>query len=72
MMPPRPALESDVASVPGSLPLNLLYVGDITDRPTLDEAYYRQLFRGESHFVGRETYCTARGDSRCEIVARRP
>ncbi|UJR85791.1 hypothetical protein [Sandaracinus amylolyticus] len=52
--------------------MNLLYVGDITQRPTLDEDYYRRLFRGSDHFVADETKCLARGDARCEIVARRP
>lgn len=51
--------------------MNLLYVGDITGRPTLDEDYYRKLFRGGDAFTAVETHCLARGDARCEIVARR-
>ena len=51
--------------------MNLLYVGDITKRPTLDEAYYARLFRGGQGFTADETHCLARGDARCEVVARR-
>jgi hypothetical protein len=51
--------------------MNLLYVGDITARPELDEAYYRTLFRGGESFTAREIKCLARGDARCEFVAER-
>lgn len=51
--------------------MNLLYVGDITDRPKLDESYYRELFRAEGHFTATETKCRARGDAGCVITARR-
>lgn len=51
--------------------MNLLYVGDITAAPRLDDAYYRKLFRAGGHFVADETACKARGDARCEITARR-
>jgi predicted hydrocarbon binding protein len=51
--------------------MNLLYVGDITKRPELDDAYYRSLFRGGESFTARETKCLARGDARCEFVAER-
>ena len=50
--------------------MNLLYVGDITTGPQLDETYYNRLFRGE-RFVAHETACIAKGDPRCEIVATR-
>lgn len=51
--------------------MNLLYVGDATKRPTLDEAYYAQISGGAALFTAEETKCTARGDARCEVVARR-
>lgn len=51
--------------------MNLLYVGDITERPNLDEAYYRERFRTGEQFTAEETKCLASGDARCEIVARR-
>lgn len=47
--------------------MNLVYVGDITQRPVLDEAYYVSLFRGAEHFVGVEKQCLARGDKACVI-----
>lgn len=51
--------------------MNLLYVGDITGAPTLDDAYYAQLFRGGRVFVAEEIACVAKGDPRCELVATR-
>jgi hypothetical protein len=51
--------------------MNLLYVGDITSAPSLDEAYYTQLFRGGGAFAAEEIACVAKGDPRCEIVAAR-
>lgn len=51
--------------------MNLLYVGDITARPTLSEDYYRALFRDGRCFEAEETACLARGDARCELTARR-
>jgi len=50
--------------------MNLLYVGDITQRPTLSEDYYLELFRGPRRFVAEETRCAAMGHSHCEITAR--
>lgn len=51
--------------------MNLLYVGDITSAPELDEAYYNRLFRGGGGFTATEIACVAKGDPRCEIVAAR-
>ncbi len=53
--------------------MNLLYVGDITASPPpgLNEAYYAKLFREGDHYVAQETKCIARGDSHCEVTARR-
>jgi predicted hydrocarbon binding protein len=51
--------------------MNLLYVGDATSRPVLDEQYYVRLFRGGDRFVAEETECLARGDARCTFEAKR-
>lgn len=51
--------------------MNLLYVGDITTGPELNETYYVQLFRSGERFVAEETRCLAMGDTHCEIVATR-
>lgn len=51
--------------------MNLLYVGDATSRPVLDDAYYVRLFRGGERFEGEEVSCIARGDARCVLEARR-
>jgi len=50
--------------------MNLLYVGDITARPTLSEDYYVKLFRGPRRFIAEETSCIAMGHAHCEITAR--
>ncbi|MDP3275504.1 MAG: hypothetical protein Q8Q09_09940 [Deltaproteobacteria bacterium] len=49
--------------------MNLMYVGDITTRPELTEAYYVELFRGGDAFHAVETSCMARGDAHCELKA---
>ncbi len=51
--------------------MNLLYVADITAAPTLDEAYYAKHFREGGAFGAHEIACAAKGDPRCEIVARK-
>lgn len=51
--------------------MNLLYVGDITARPALTEAYYRELFSHAEVFRSTETRCLARGDSHCEVLVER-
>lgn len=51
--------------------MNLLYHGDITARPSLDEAYYAKLFESKGRFVAEEVACRASGAARCEFVARR-
>jgi predicted hydrocarbon binding protein len=50
---------------------NLLYTGDITQKPELTEEYYRKLFSGANTFVAREVQCRGKGDPFCEIVAER-
>lgn len=51
--------------------MNLLYVGDITLRPALSEAYYSTLFRDARSFTAHATGCLACGDDRCVLVATR-
>lgn len=51
--------------------MNLLYVGDITQGPELDEAYYLSLFRKSDSFVAEEVSCLSKGDPVCEIRATR-
>lgn len=49
--------------------MNLLYVGDITQKPTLNEAYYQKTFSAETSFIAREVACRAKGDDACRFVA---
>lgn len=51
--------------------MNLLYVGDITQGPELSDAYYKQVFRSPSRFVGTEVLCRAVGDPLCLFIAQR-
>ena len=51
--------------------MNLLYHGDITKKPALDDKYYKHLFSHPGHFSAEETACRAHGAPRCEFVARR-
>jgi hypothetical protein len=51
--------------------MNLLWVGDLTSRPVLDNAYYNSLYSASESFVGEEIRCRSRGDDRCTIVATR-
>lgn len=51
--------------------MNLLWVGDITKRPTLDAAYYESIYASPESFVGDEVRCRAKGDPCCTIVADR-
>jgi len=47
--------------------MNLLYFGDITEKPELNEAYYDKLFRSEGSFVGKQVKCRSMGDDYCEV-----
>lgn len=49
--------------------MNLLYKGDITKRPKLDEEFYVYLFRQGRMFVGRETQCRSMGKNYCVVEA---
>lgn len=51
--------------------MNLLYHGDITQRPALSDTYYRELFRSPRSFEAAETQCRAKGDPYCEFLALR-
>lgn len=51
--------------------MNLLWVGDVTTRPSLSLEYYDRLFSGPDSFRATERRCRARGDAFCEFVAER-
>lgn len=51
--------------------MNLLWVGDLTQRPTLNAEYYGQIYSQPDAFVAEEVRCRSKGDDRCTIVARR-
>ncbi len=51
--------------------MNLLYHGDITERPALTPEYYSKLFGGEGGFAAEEVACRATGAERCEFLVRR-
>ena len=51
--------------------MNLLWVGDITQRPNLTTAYYNEIYSHPDAFIAEEVRCRSRGDDRCTIVATR-
>jgi hypothetical protein len=51
--------------------MNLLYVGDVREKPALDDAYYRKVFDADTSFVAREVSSRAMGADFTEIVAER-
>jgi hypothetical protein len=51
--------------------MNLIYHVDISQKPTLDEAFYEKTFTGEGAFFGVQTKCRAMGDEFDEFVAER-
>lgn len=59
-----------VTGVAASL-MNLLYVGDITQRPNLDLDYYHQINRAPESFWGEQVQCVAMGDEYSEVVVTR-
>lgn len=59
-----------VTGVAASL-MNLLYEGDITQRPALTLDYYHKLNRSPSSFWGEQTRCVAMGDEYSEVVVTR-
>jgi predicted hydrocarbon binding protein len=48
--------------------MNLIYVGDITERPELTASYYNQLFRSPLSFRAAEARCRSMDDPYCELV----
>ena len=51
--------------------MNLLWVGDLTARPTLDAAYYDQIYTQPESFACEEIRCRSKGDDRCTFVSTR-
>jgi len=51
--------------------MNLLYVGDIREKPSLDDEYYTQIFDSPQSFVASYIDSRASGASYTEIVAER-
>ncbi len=52
--------------------MNLIYNGDITQTPELNEAYYDQIFKSANKFSARQTKCRTMGDEvdRFETIIR--
>lgn len=48
--------------------MNLIYNGDITETPTLDDDYYASIFRSSNRFVAKQTQCRAMGDPTDQFV----
>lgn len=59
-----------ITGVAASL-MNLLYEGDITERPTLNLDYYYQINRSPTSFWAEQTRCVAMGDDYSEVVVTR-
>lgn len=57
-----------VAEGVASALMNLLYYGDITGNPTLDEEYYYELFEEKGGFDSEQTASVAMGDEYTEVV----
>lgn len=51
--------------------MNLIYLGNIEEKPDLTELFYERLFSGEDSFYSIETKCLAKGDEYCEFVVER-
>jgi hypothetical protein len=51
--------------------MNLVYLGNIADRPALDEAFYEKVFEATDRFRVRQVRSMAMGDAYTEIVAER-
>ncbi|MEM7183640.1 MAG: 4-vinyl reductase [Spirochaetota bacterium] len=51
--------------------MNLLYHGDITEKPELNAEYYDSLFSSDKSFIGTQTHCRAKGDTLCEVSVNR-
>jgi hypothetical protein len=51
--------------------MNLVRVGDIQDKPTLDDAFYARVFESAHSFSSEQTRSMAMGDPYTEVVAKR-
>ncbi|XGI83089.1 hypothetical protein ACEU6E_07340 [Halorutilales archaeon Cl-col2-1] len=52
--------------------MNLLYHGDITEEPELDDSFYADLFSDkEAGFTAKQTSCVAMGDDYSEIIVEK-
>lgn len=49
--------------------MNLIYKGDITEAPELNEAYYDHIFKSGNRFIAQQTQCRAQGDAIDQFVA---
>lgn len=48
--------------------MNLVYYGNIMDKPELTEEFYEKLFHGDEGFGCEEIKCRSKGDPFCEFV----
>ena len=48
--------------------MNLVYVGDLENRPELTPSYYNRLFRSPMSYRAVETRCQATGEPNCEVI----
>ncbi len=64
MMPNKPVKKpiSFLATGVMAALMNLLYHSDITQNPTLDEAFYNKTFKTPGKFIGKQTQCRSLGD----------
>ncbi len=51
--------------------MNLIYEGNIIEKPELTETFYHQLFKENKKFVAQSLSCRAKGDSVCRIEVTR-
>lgn len=51
--------------------MNLIYHGDITTKPELNETYYDKIFKSEGRFVAKQTKSRTMGDAFDEFTASR-
>lgn len=65
----RPVSHLAAAGVAGMM--NLIFLGDIASKPTLDLEYYATVFERDGAFVAEQTKSLACGDEYTEIVATR-
>jgi hypothetical protein len=51
--------------------MNLVYNGNIQQKPVLDQVFYNRLFQRGGLFHGKETKAREQGDPWCEFYAAR-